>query len=221
MRKILVAFFISIYFLSGLFGFGVVRQVRALAKSEPTPLTPATQVNLILVHVDDLKLDRPGLTSIWGVFINHSVFPSLIMKRIYPEAGSPASAKLASAFSLDQHKQLEPKFLDVMQDLDMPAAEIILVDGVGIADIAATLSHQGTSGRTGAQPPAPQKLDLAFFQDICTAIDAPTSTVPFFSTGQTPVGTSSEVEDSFGFLNKWKGLVTSLHFASCEVLAGP
>ncbi len=221
MRKILVAFFISIYFLSGIFGFGVVRQVRAISESEPAPVTPAAQVNLILVHVDDLKVDRPALTSIWGVFISRSVVPALIMKRIFPEAGSPASARLAAAFSVDLQKQLDRKFLDVMQDRDMPSAEIILVDGDGMAEVAAALSHHASLDSVASQPGRVQKTDTKLFQDICTTIDDSDEPVSFVSTGQSASEPVSKEDGAFGYLNKWKGLVTSLHFASCEVLAGP
>ncbi len=221
MRRILLAFFISLFFLSGLFGFGVVRQVRAIAKREPVPGTPATQLNLILVHVDDLKLDRPVLTSLWGVFISRSVVPGLIMKRIYPEAGSAASARLAAAFSLDQQKQLDPKFLAVARDLDLPSAEIVLVDDGGIAEIAALLAHQLSRGSSIANPDGYPVTDREIFQDICKGINAPTITLPFSSPDNSPLESTLEKGSYFGFFNKWKGLVTSLHFASCEVLAGP
>ncbi len=220
MRKILLALFISIFLLSGLLGFGVVRQVRAVTESEPVHQTPASQVNLILVHVDDLKRERPGLTSIWGVFISRSVFPALIMKRIYPEAGSPASVKLAAAFALDQQKQVDRKFLAVMHDLDLPAAEIVLVDSQGMTEIAAALVDHVSPDSSIKHPQPSQEPDLDVFEDICTAINAPANAVPLFSSEQSQPS-SSGVDSTFGFLNKWKGLVTSLHFASCEVLAGP
>ncbi len=221
MRKFLLALFLSIFLLSGLLGFGVVRQVRAVTESEPVHQTPASQVNLILVHVDDLKRERPGLSSIWGVFISRSVFPALIMKRIYPEADSPASIKLAAAFALDQQKQFDRKFLAVIHELELPAAEIVLVDSQGMAEIAAALTHNVSPDLSIKQPQRAQAPDLEVFEDICTAINAPANAVPLFSSESPSQPSSSGVDTTFGFLNKWKGLVTSLHFASCEVLAGP
>ncbi len=221
MRRILLAFFISLFFLSGLFGFGVVRQVRAIAESEPAPQTPATQINLILVHVDDTRLDRPCLTSIWGVFISRSIVPGLIMKRIYPEAGSPASAKLGAAFSLDENKQLDRKFLAVMHDLALPAAEIVVVDDDGLAAIAAVLSHQALPVSASMYPGNAQDKELKVFQEICTLINTPANAAQLIAPELLPLASANGIDSTFGFLNKWKGLVTSLHFASCEVLAGP
>jgi hypothetical protein len=221
MRKILSAYFISLFFLSGLFGFGVVSQVRAAAESEATSLSPATQINLILVHVDDLKLDHPDLTSIWGVFISRSIYPGLIMKRIYPELSSPASARLAAAFSVDRQKQLDRKFLDVMRDLDMPAAEIFLVDNEGMAEVAAALSHQINQDNMSNHSLILHQSDLDLFRGICATIDTPAGAITFISAELPNIGITSGGMSSFGYLNKWEGLVTSLHFTSCEVLAGP
>ena len=127
-------------------GFGIVSKVRAISDNQSGPVAPANQINLILVRVDDLTLNQPRLTSIWGVFISRSVFPALILKRIYPEAGSPISAKLAESFSLDGQKQFDPKFLDMMRALDMPAAEIVLVDNIGMSDFKKALSTQIQAG---------------------------------------------------------------------------
>ncbi len=221
MRKILIAFSLSLFFLSGLFGFGVVRQVRAIAEREPDVVTPANQLNLILVHVDSLATERPGLTSIWGIFISRSEFPTLILKRIYPETGSTASARLGAAFSIDQQKQLDPKFMKLMRELDLPAAEIVVVDNEGLEEIVAVISHPFPKEPSPGNAEKIQTTDLELFQDTCSAINAPTKPVPFSSPGIAPPAKAETMGSSFGFLNKWKGLVTSLHFASCEVLAGP
>ncbi len=226
MRKGLIAFFLSIFLLSGLLGFGVVREVRAISEVEPAPLAPVNQTNLILVRVNDLSLSQPGLTSIWGVFISRSIFPGLILKRIYPEISSPISTKLGETFSLDQQKQLDPKFLAVMRELDMPAVEIVIVDNLGMADFATAISSHSPANfimePQGAVPPELTPLnDLDLFRGICTAIEAYANSVPIFESSLAQVNGTGEKSVPTNYLNKWKGLVTSLHFASCEVLAGP
>lgn len=226
MRKGLIAFFLSIFLLSGLLGFGVVREVRAITEGEPAPLAPVNQTNLILVRVNDLSLSQPGLTSIWGVFISRSVFPGLILKRIYPEMSSPISTKLGETYSLDQQKQLDPKFLDVMRELDMPAAEIVIVDNLGIADFAKAISSHSPADfiiepQSAIRPELTPLNDLDLFRGICTSIEATANSVPIFDTSlPEPYGTGEKSVPT-NYFNKWKGLVTSLHFASCEVLAGP
>ncbi len=216
----MLSFFIIIFILSGLLGFGFVRQVRAISTNNPGTLTPASQINLILVRVDDLSLDRPGLTSVWGIFISRSVFPGLIMKRIYPEAGSPISTRLGTAFSVDRQKQLNQNFLDVMHALDLPSAEIVLVDDAGLADFIDILLTQ-TPGAVSFQPDPAITPDLDLFREVCSVIDEPVNSVPFVPEDVPQAGTESVSAVPFGYLYKWKGLVTSLHFASCEVLAGP
>ena len=225
MRKALIAFFLSIFFLSGLMGFGIVRQARAIAEINPGPMTPANQINLILVRVNDLTLSHPSLTSIWGIFISRSDFPGLIMKRIYPEAGSPISVKLGQTFSLDEQKQLNLKFLNVMRDLDMPAVEIVIVDNIGMSKLVKSISTQShvdiSVEMRNINPPEIASIgDLDLFQKICTVIEAPQNSAPVFSN----IPQADNIYESYitsNYLDRWKGLVTSLHFASCEVLAGP
>jgi len=225
MKRFFVAFFIALFILCGGLGYGVATQVRALAEETPAWVTPANQLNLILVRVDDLTQNDPALVSVWGVFVSRSEFSSMILKQIYPDIASATAIQLKTAFSLDSQKKLSQKFLSAINDLDLPAANTVLVDQHSLGLWTSSLVGKPVS----LSPLGPmdlnhigviQKADRDHFKSICAALNSKSASVSPISEG-TPLAAASYSPDSSDYLKKWMGLVTSLHFASCDVLAGP
>jgi len=226
MRKVIVAFFITLFCLCGGLGFGVATEVKALASHNTQVLIPASQFDLILVRVNDLSQPNPALVSVWGVFVSQSVSPTITLKQIYPAATSPFSHQVQDAFSLDRNKQLTSRFTDVIHQLQLPGSGPVLVDNDGLGEWAKAVLHQTLI----IEPASPadrtnlavlQHADQDLFTDICATVNDhsdPGLTIPIATSHVAAISASIDPPDYF---RKWMGLVTSLHFASCEVLAGP
>jgi hypothetical protein len=226
MKKIFVAFFITLFLVCGGLGYGVAREAKALAAHNPEVLMSASQVNLILVRVDDLSQANPTLVSVWGVFINQAVSSTMILKQIYPDLTSLTSKQLRDNFSLDSKKQLSNQFLGVIHNMDLPVSGSVLVDNNRLGEWATAVLHQSLLiNPVGSTDPnnigIVQRADQDLFTDICTTVNdqsGPGLSVP---TASSRVAAISDTSNSSDYLRKWMGLVTSLHFASCETLAGP
>ncbi|HVP21921.1 MAG TPA: hypothetical protein VMS73_08675 [Anaerolineaceae bacterium] len=226
MRKIIAAFFITLFCLCGVLGFGIATEVKALASHNAQVVIPTTQFDLILVRVNDLSQPNPALVSVWGVFVNQSVTPTITLKQIYPAAASPFSNQLHDAFSLDRKMQLSTRFTDIIHQLQLPGSGPVLVDNFGLGEWAKAVLHQTLT----IEPVAPanrndlavlQQADQDLFTGICATVNDlsnPGLTIP---TATSHVAAIAAAIDPPDYFRKWMGLVTSLHFASCEVLAGP
>ena len=226
MPKFMVAFFVSIFLLGSSVGYGFGAGFKSLAPHSSSPITPASQVNIILVRVNDRSLDHPQLISIWGLFISRTEFPSLIMKHIYPEQGSDESSKIGQAFSLTAGKQPSANFTDALNSLELPSAQIMLVDDLLLPDWISALS--GPSILETSALPAPgtnlflaQQLDQELFTKACGAVDNRSKHGSLASANSRQEPSPLDKPNSSDNLQQWKGLVTSLHFASCEALVGP
>ena len=226
MSKYIAAFFVGIFLLGGGLGFGVTKEMRLLTSRDPMPVTPANQVNIILVRLNDQFRDHSQLISVWGFFISRTEFSSLIMKRIYPEIGSSESDKIGKAFSMNSNHQPSEEFMAAIRALDMPSAAIMLVDDRSLPEWISALA--GPSILETSQLPSSttnlltaQKLDQELNAKACSAIENYSRPISLASTdtGQQQLAVKSA--NSFFNLQQWKGLVITLHFASCEVLVGP
>jgi hypothetical protein len=226
MPKYMLAFFVGIFLLGGGLGFGVAKEIRVLTSPKPKPFTPANQVNIILVRLSDQSQEHSQLISVWGLFISRTEFPSLIMKRIYPEVGTAQSDKIGKAFSLNSDHQPSVEFMDAIRALDLPSAAIMLVDDLSFPEWISALA--GPSILETSQMPSSftnlllaQKLDQELNAKACSAIENQSMPISPASTsiGQEQLAVMNS--NSFINLQQWKGLVTTLHFANCEVLVNP
>jgi len=226
MPKYILAFFVGIFLLGGGLGFGVAKEIRVFTLRDPRPVTPANQVNIILVRLNDQSQENSQLISVWGLFISRTEFPSLIMKRIYPEPGSVESDELGKAFSMKSDHQPSEEFMGAIHDLELPWASIMLVDDLSLPEWISALA--GPSILETSQIPSSstsittaQKLDQELNAKACSTIGNYSKPISLVSTSigqQQPAIMNSNI---FINLQQWKGLVTTLHFASCEVLVGP
>jgi len=227
MPKIMVAILASIFLLGGGLGFSFGQGIKTASRPVPTPVSPANQANFILVRIDDHNLQHPHLVSVWGMFINHSDFTSLVFKRIYPENASEESNTIANAFALTAEKNPTDKFYTALQSLDVPAAEIIVVDNLLLRDLVSSLTGPSTLGNydfpsTGNSLAVAQRLDRDLMVKACNIIQDPQQGAPQDARSQSQGHTlANALTSSPDELKRWKGLVTSLHFASCETLASP
>ena len=140
MPKYILAFFVGIFLLGGGLGFGVAKEIRVFTIRDPRPVTPANQVNIILVRLNDQSQENSQLISVWGLFISRTEFPSLIMKRIYPEPGSVESDELGKAFSMKSDHQPSEEFMGAIHDLELPWASIMLVDDLSLPEWISALA---------------------------------------------------------------------------------
>jgi hypothetical protein len=160
------------------------------------------------------------------VFISHSVSPSLTLKQIYADASSVTSRQIAESFSLDSQKKLPSVFMDRIRTLGLPDAAIVLVDNSSLSEwTKALLGHSLNMAPVASLDPltlaAVQKADRDLFKSVCTNING-RSGIILNVTNSTPQSISnSGTAYSSDYFRKWMGLVTSLHFTSCEVLVGP
>ncbi|HEX7393662.1 MAG TPA: hypothetical protein VF313_01940 [Anaerolineaceae bacterium] len=148
------------------------------------------------------------------------------MKRIYPEMGTAQSDKIGKAFSLNSDHQPSEEFMDAIRALDLPSAAIMLVDDLSFPEWISALAgpsilktSQMSSSFTNLL--LAQKLDQELNAKACSAIENQSMLISPASTsiGQEQLAVMNS--NSFINLQQWKGLVTTLHFASCEVLVNP
>ncbi len=226
MPKFIAAFFVGIFLVGSGLGFGFGNEFKALAAHNARPVAPAGQMNFILVRINDRTLDKPELITVWGIFINRSQFPSMIMKQIYPDVGSNESSEIGQSFSLTPDKQPAADFADALNRLDLPSAQVIVIDNDLLPDWISALA--GPSILENSPFPA-SSMNLALAQQVdqqlliraCATIDRRSQPTALETSNSSEGRVLSNTLTSSDILQQWKGLVTSLHFASCEALVGP
>jgi hypothetical protein len=226
MPKFIVAVFMGIFLLGGTLGLGFGSEVKALAAHNARPVAPSSQVNFLLVRINDRTLDHPQLISVWGIFINRSQFPSLFMKRIFPEPGSDESVKIGQAFSLTATKEPTTGFAEALNSLDLPSPRILVVDDSVLPDWVSALA--GASILKASTFPTPdmnlhlaQQLDQQLLNKACSSVDHRSQPIVLETANPGQGFILSDTLKSSDNLQQWKGLVTSLHFTSCESLVSP
>jgi hypothetical protein len=226
MPKFMMAISVGIFLVAASLGFGFGKGFKTLAAQSTPPVTPAGQVNIILVRIDDRTQAQPRLIAVWGIFIDRSSFPSLIMKHIYPEPGSDESLNIGKAFSLTADKRPSSGFAQSLARLDVPSAHIMIIDDYMLPDWISALSEPSILKSSVLPIPGiniylARQLDLELFTNVCAAIENrshPTTLGTIDASGRLILSDTLKSSDD---LQQWKGLVTSLHFASCVALVGP
>jgi hypothetical protein len=226
MQKILAVIFVGVFLLFCSIGFGVTRQVKALSSQAKQPVAPTNQVNIVLVHIDNNNQTHPRLISVWAFFISRSEFPSIIMKRLYPENGSETASKLIQSFSMDEKKQPSDRFLDVLNELRLPSLKIAVSDDRLAIDWANGLVNQPifdslSFNTSTSNLDIAQNNDQQLFTSACSTIKNHASRISLVSTITHPDGNEIPIIRFSDDFLEWKGLVTSLHLSSCELLVGP
>ena len=226
MPKFTVAVFVGIFLLGSSLGIGFGSEFKTLSAHNARPVAPIGQVNFLLVRINDRSLDHPQLISVWGIFINRSAFPSLIMKQIFPEQGSDSSDRVGNAFSLTAAKEPSADFVQALNGLDLPSAHTLVVDDSMLPDLISALASPAFLKTSAFPKPAmtltlAQNLDQQLLTKACTAVDHRSQPITLETTIPGQGLPMSDSLISSDILRQWKGLVTSLHFASCEALVAP
>lgn len=189
-----------------------------------------TQRTVLLIGVDDLRLDQPHLRSIWAAFYKPG-FPHLTALALHPDPfAAPVGRSLPGAFSFSEDGHLSASFVDELNALPFAwdgyillddSATALLIDWLGGVLLGGSLVDGSQAAAT--LPDSQASLESAWTaqadlgQGLCQALSASGGNIDWESLAarlaaggiQTSLPAASLVED-------FQNLLTGSQPLSCE-----
>lgn len=142
----------------------------------PTPISAIRQpqMNLVVVHADNLNAPQPALISVWAVFITQTDSPSLVYKSLYPQA----SSGLANQFSFTSSGELSPTFLKALETFQFPISAYVLLDDQSISPLLKWLTNEEHAltpavGAVSDQAALTLAEEKDLLEDVCGKLSLP------------------------------------------------
>jgi hypothetical protein len=187
MTKARIAITIAIVFFTaftvlGFFiarGYGRSLSVTKAASSFPSP-DPASQFNVLVIHVDDLQQPDPQLVSVWIIMAAHYDSPYLSFKSLYPD---PLSLRppvpLQVLFSLDEQGIPSEAFMKWINDFRINMSGYVILDNSAFEQVGGWLTGeqmewQNILPRNKGQFQKVFLQEGKLFETICTNISVET-----------------------------------------------
>ena len=166
MKKLTIVFGIIIFGLFAFFGYKVASklfapEVEAVTTDIPTeviqtePPTQIPQQNYLLIHVNDMTIEKPELISVWAVFVYQTNPPQFMFVPLFPSYDAAVQRRLDRKFNLTKDLQPSDWFLSqVEKSYDMQVAGYILSDNIGVE-----YASQWLTGQVAASSAVPAETD--------------------------------------------------------------
>lgn len=158
MKKIAIIFIILVFGVCAFFGFKAASKILP-AKEEPLTETgtlpssisetdsPASiaQQNYLLIHVNDMTLEKPELVSVWVAFVYPSTPPQFMFLPLYPSYEKAVHKRILRNFQMDSEKRVSAGFLkQIERTFDLQITGYVLADDIGIGYSNFWLTGQDT-----------------------------------------------------------------------------
>jgi hypothetical protein len=125
---------------------------RLLLKSSAS--LPEDQINIVLIHVDNLDQNSPSLISVWGVIADINSGSPILLKPLYPSFSPTHSSDLLnSTFAVSSRGKIAHQFMHQLNKLDVDWLGYIMLD-----DQAAVALSQSVTTKTNNPTASYRKL---------------------------------------------------------------
>ena len=183
-KRIRLILFIAVFLLFAFIGFILFQQftsylLKKNVGAAPTPVSTiyVNQGNFLFIHTDQLNSGKPGLISVWAIFISKSNPPSLIAKSIFPDMGSPEkSQQISKQFSYSEKNGLSNDFVKLIRGYDWQWNGYMIVDNESFLKLAQWINGKDTTINIPTDTSNPQSLldsEKSIFQDTCKNLIKP------------------------------------------------
>jgi hypothetical protein len=151
MRKSISAFLIIITFsLSIIFGYSTASLSSAESKSgqqiTPQSTPAATQQNLLIIQLDEIKAPQPVLHAVWIAAYFKSANQTVVtITQLFPinQATKLSNQNLNTAFSISADGAPSTKFLKLISSADIKWNGYLMIDDAGALLVEEWLKNQG------------------------------------------------------------------------------
>ncbi len=175
-KKITLIFFIVIYIVSLIAGFGFagISQANAITPASTAPRQSAW----ILVRVDDMTIEQPKLISVWAMFLTFSPNPQVFFKPLFSnEASGIKKPNLGTVFSVASDRTVSLEFIKELDRLISHQSGMVIVDNTGFEGFTSWFTLPSTA--SDIRPFVPQTGSAITFggetrhyYQICETLEA-------------------------------------------------
>ncbi|HEY9077452.1 MAG TPA: hypothetical protein VIO61_13050 [Anaerolineaceae bacterium] len=215
------------------FSYWLARQT---APAPPgSTLTPAPtryqQINIILIHTENLQDKKPELKSVWLLFVYFSEPPKLTFLPVYPTNETRLAKSLHDAFTFNPDGSVAMGFWKAMGGYNFNWEGYAVIDNASLntigkywvgKDFTNPLAAPALNPQAGTRTPAPTAVTQAgseVIQKLCTQFGKPStrSLGAFPWTEITPQHFRSDLKFSTVMV-QWNFLVNANPPTRCEIL---
>lgn len=126
MKKILIL--VGLFLIALVAGF-LYADWKGIFEKDSTGQSTPSQVNYLIIRVDDLNKPRPALQTVWGAFISFANLTSVYFHPIYPARNNRAD--LAALFSLTDQRLPSEAFIKGLDKYELDLTGYIILDNQG------------------------------------------------------------------------------------------
>ncbi len=126
MKKILIL--VGLFLIALIAGF-FYADWNDILDTDSTGQSTPSQVNYLIIRVDDLNKPRPTLQTVWGAFISFANLTSVYFNPIFPARNNRAD--LAALFSLTDQRLLSEAFIKGLEKYELDLTGYIILDNQG------------------------------------------------------------------------------------------
>jgi hypothetical protein len=204
MKKLAIVFIIVIFVVCAFFGYKTAASLFQGSQSSSSTTQVQNNIqqqNFLLIHVNDLTLEKPVLISVWVVFIYHSDPPQLMFVPLYPSFDSKVQTRLDDRFGLTKDGKISSSFItQISKSFDMKTSGYVLTDDSGASLFTQWLTNQqepvAYSPAVTDQEKLAQRMNgQAAYQQFCQLVN------------------SGQVNGYFSAIN-WSSLLVPKHFVT-------
>lgn len=144
-------FFCILFLVCLVLGYNLTR---ALVPNNDAARKTSTnnQINVLVIHVDDLNLNNPEIISIWGWFIKPDDQPIMTFKLLYISDASYKNDKILTRnikkSILDSNDNLSNKFIKAINKYNFTWHDYLIFDQYGYNSIYGWLSDSSDNNKT-------------------------------------------------------------------------
>jgi hypothetical protein len=147
MPKARIALFTAVFLVFAIIGFGLAYYFRFRLPVQPAALPQQdllqedSQLNLLVIHIDDFQKPSPNLISVWVVFFVRHDRTYLSFKSLYPDPLSNISTlPVYALFSINEEGMPGIEFLDWVKNQSPEWKAYVVIDQAGFDQIASFLN---------------------------------------------------------------------------------
>jgi hypothetical protein len=187
-------------------------------------------VNLIIIHVDDLKDNTPTLIAVWGIFldVSNDKVMTMAFKPLYPiPTSDDLNQEFKDRFSLDSMNVPSPEFLqDLAKIYNFPWDNYLVIDNNAvlvlsdwITGIPYSLQPSAAASKEESQILIDEQQTLL---DICQSLNAENlQQKPKFNWQKLIPKHIITNLSNLSFMDNWNKIISSIKPSQCEILNEP
>jgi hypothetical protein len=188
-------------------------------------------VNLIIIHVDDLKDNTPTLIAVWGIFldVSNDKVMTMAFKPLYPiPTSDDLNQEFKDRFSLDSMNVPSPEFLqDLAKIYNFPWDNYLVIDNNAvlvlsdwITGIPYSLQPSAAASKEESQTLIDEQQTLLL--DICQSLNAENlQQKPKFNWQKLIPKHIITNLSNLSFMDNWNKIISSIKPSQCEILNEP